>query len=183
MTAIPLGSPAETLGGAIGLWAGRVIGGAIGELAGPEAVPLGVIVGGKVGQWAGAAAGAYLASKMTDANQKVEKKTKAADTTASSASCPPPSEEEEKKRKQDAKDAKRMSPNELEKAAKNNDYDNAHKLKDDFGLNSKSDIFVDKNGEMYSGPAQGVGDNNPLFLNKNGGRSGLLPPEECRPNS
>lgn len=56
-----------------------------------------------------------------------------------------------------AKDAKRMSSKQLEKAAKENGYKDAHALKEDYGLNSKSDIFVDKDGNLYAGPRQGSG--------------------------
>lgn len=58
---------------------------------------------------------------------------------------------------QDAKDAKRMSDKELDKACKNNGYKDAHDLKNQFGLDSKQDIFADKNGNMYSGPRKGTG--------------------------
>lgn len=74
---------------------------------------------------------------------------------------------------QDAKDAKRMTDKELDKACKNNNYKNAHELKDDLGLNSKSDIFVDKNGNMYSGPRQGTGI--PQYLHMN--IEGWVPPK------
>ena len=41
-------------------------------------------------------------------------------------------------------------------------------MKDDLGLNSKSDIFSDKNGNMYSGPRQGTGTPNYLHMNIRG---------------
>ena len=41
-------------------------------------------------------------------------------------------------------------------------------MKDDLGLNSKSDIFSDKNGNMYSGPRQGTGTPNYLHMNTRG---------------
>lgn len=66
---------------------------------------------------------------------------------------------------QDARDAKRMSGKELDKACKNNNYKDAHDMKRDLGLDSKSDIFVDKNGNMYSGPRQGTG--LPQYLHMN----------------
>lgn len=92
MTSVPMDKAGETLGGVIGTWVGRVIGGAIGELIGPEGIPIGAAIGGKVGQWAGQAvgkaAGAYLASQMSAANEKVEEKTKAAETTDACSTCP-----------------------------------------------------------------------------------------------
>lgn len=67
-----------------------------------------------------------------------------------------------------ARDAKRMSGKELDKACKNNGYKDAHDLKRDFGLDRKWDIFVDKNGQLYSGPRQGSGTPQPLYINKSG---------------
>lgn len=69
---------------------------------------------------------------------------------------------------QDAKDAKRMSDKELNKACKANGYEDAHALKKDFGLDSKSDIFADGNGNMYSGPRKGTGIPDYLHINTNG---------------
>lgn len=69
---------------------------------------------------------------------------------------------------QDAKDAKRMSPRELDKACRENGYKDSHAMKDDMGLNSKSDIFVDKNGNMYSGPKKGSGVPQYLHMNTRG---------------
>ena len=69
---------------------------------------------------------------------------------------------------QDAKDAKRMSDKELKKACKANGYEDAHAMKSDLGLDSKSDIFADKNGNMYSGPRKGTGLNQYLHMNTGG---------------
>lgn len=69
---------------------------------------------------------------------------------------------------QDARDAKRMSEKELDKACKNNDYKDAHDMKRKMGLDSKSDIFVDKNGNMYFGPRQGTGLPQYLYMNTMG---------------
>ncbi|WP_408611927.1 RHS repeat-associated core domain-containing protein [Chitiniphilus purpureus] len=66
---------------------------------------------------------------------------------------------------QDAKDATRMSDKELDRACKNNGYKDAHDMKRDLGLDSKGDIFSDKNGNMYSGPRKGTGI--PQYLNMN----------------
>jgi hypothetical protein len=73
---------------------------------------------------------------------------------------------------QDAKDAKRMSDKELQKACKANGYEDAHALKRDLGLDSKSDIFSDGKGNMYSGPRQGTG--TPQYLHMN--IFGITPP-------
>ncbi len=69
---------------------------------------------------------------------------------------------------QEAKDAKRMSKKELDKAAKNNGYKDAHDMKRDYNMDSKSDIFVDRHGNLYEGPRQGAGTPQPLGINKHG---------------
>ena len=69
---------------------------------------------------------------------------------------------------QDAKDANRMSNKELDKACKNNGYEDAHEMKRDHDLGSDRDIFVDKNGNMYSGPRKGPGTNQYLHMNTQG---------------
>ncbi len=69
---------------------------------------------------------------------------------------------------QDAKDAKRMTDKELDKACKNNGYRDAHDMKRDLRLDSKNDIFVDKDGNMYSGPRQGTGTPQYLHMNTSG---------------
>ncbi|MED5596113.1 RHS repeat-associated core domain-containing protein [Janthinobacterium sp. P210006] len=66
---------------------------------------------------------------------------------------------------QEARSAKRMSEKELDKACKNNNYKNAHEMKRDLKLDSRYDIFSDKNGNMYSGPRQGTG--LPKYLHMN----------------
>ncbi|MES2785274.1 MAG: RHS repeat-associated core domain-containing protein [Pseudomonadota bacterium] len=69
---------------------------------------------------------------------------------------------------QEARDAKRMSERELNKACRANGYEDAHSLKRDLGLDSKSDIFVDKNGNLYSGPRKGSGVPQYLHMNTRG---------------
>ena len=69
---------------------------------------------------------------------------------------------------QDALDAKRMTDRELDKACKANGYEDAHAFKKDLGLDSKSDIFVDKNGNLYSGPRKGSGIPQYLHMNNRG---------------
>ncbi|MDD2777107.1 MAG: hypothetical protein PHU06_14240 [Gallionella sp.] len=61
-----------------------------------------------------------------------------------------------------------MSDKELDKACKKNGYKDAHDFKRELGLDSKSDIFVDKNGNMYSGPRQGTGNLQYLHMNETG---------------
>jgi hypothetical protein len=73
------------------------------------------------------------------------------------------------KDEENAGDIKKLSKKELEKAAQNNGYDDAHALKDDFGLDSKSDIAVDKKGNLYStSRKKGERGFEPLGLNKDG---------------
>jgi RHS repeat-associated protein len=69
---------------------------------------------------------------------------------------------------QDAKDAKRMSDKELDKACKNNGFKDAHEMKKANGLDSRSDIFADRNGNMYSGGRQGSRVPEYLHMNKMG---------------
>lgn len=69
---------------------------------------------------------------------------------------------------QEARQAKRMSEQELDKACKANGYEDAHALKRDLGLDSKLDIFSDKNGNMYSGPRMGSGVPQYLRMNTRG---------------
>jgi len=72
---------------------------------------------------------------------------------------------------QSAKDAKRMSDKELDKACKNNGYRDAHDMKRDFGYGSDTDIFSDKDGNMYAGPRKGSG--TPQYIHMNA--SGVVP--------
>ena len=69
---------------------------------------------------------------------------------------------------QDALDAKRMTDRELDKPCRANGYEDAHAFKKDLGLDSKSDIFVDKNGNLYSGPRKGSGIPEYLHMNNRG---------------
>ena len=66
-------------------------------------------------------------------------------------------------------DIKKLSDKELDKAAKANGYKRAHDLKDDYGLDSKSDIGVDQDGNLYSAPRiKGQSGFQPLGINKDG---------------
>jgi len=67
------------------------------------------------------------------------------------------------------RDSKRMSNKKLEQAAKRNGYKDAHDMKNQLGLDSKSDIYADKNGDMYSGGTKGHNRSlDPLGHNVNG---------------
>ena len=56
---------------------------------------------------------------------------------------------------QDALDAKRMTDRELDKACRANGYEDAHAFKKDLGLDSKSDIFVEKKWQFVFRTTQG----------------------------
>ena len=77
-------------------------------------------------------------------------------------------EDDEPKQIDPAKDTKRMDKKQLSRAAENNGYKDIHELKQDFNLGSKSDIFVDKAGNLYAGPRVGTGAMEPLNINANG---------------
>ena len=77
---------------------------------------------------------------------------------------------------QDAKDAKRMGGRELDKACRANGFDDAHHMKRELGLNSKSDIFADGKGNMYAGPRQGSGTPEYIHMNTNGITPAPTPP-------
>jgi RHS repeat-associated protein len=72
---------------------------------------------------------------------------------------------------QSAKDAKRMSDKELDKACKNNGYEDAHDMKRDLGYGKETDIYADKDGNMYAGPRKGTG--TPQYIHMN--TSGIVP--------
>ena len=78
---------------------------------------------------------------------------------------PPDPNNDDGDNEQNGKDTKRMSKKELDKAARNNGYKDAHDMKRDYQLDSKRDIFVDKNGNMYEGPRQGTGTPQSLGIN------------------
>jgi hypothetical protein len=69
------------------MWAGRVLGGAVGELFGPEAVPLGAWLGGRGGAMAGRALGEALSSYMESANDNAQAKTKDKDAAVPCVNC------------------------------------------------------------------------------------------------
>lgn len=69
---------------------------------------------------------------------------------------------------QEARDAKRMSEGELHRACRANGYQDAHTLEQELGLDARSDIFVDKNGNMYAGPRKGSGLPQYLHMNTRG---------------
>jgi hypothetical protein len=67
-----------------------------------------------------------------------------------------------------AKSSKRMSGSQLDKACRNNNFEDAHDLKKQFGLSSDSDIFADSDGNMYYGPRQGTGTPQYMWMNTEG---------------
>lgn len=144
---------------------GAVIGLEVGAAGGPIGAAIGAIVGGIIGTgiWFG---GAWLVDQMMTADDEAEQSLSpdVAETEVCST-CQPPDEEPSE---QEAKDAKRMKDKQLDQAAKNNGYRDAHDLKNDLGLNSKSDIFVDKQGRMYAGPRLGSGTPRYLHMNAEG---------------
>ena len=107
------------------------------------------------------------ASEAADAEEKADENDNAGtqSATCSTGDCgeEPPEDDE-----QDGKDAKRMSDKRLDKAAKRNGYRDAHHLKEDFQLDSRSDIFADRNGNMWAGPRKGTGAMERLGINING---------------
>ncbi len=104
------------------------------------------------------------ATQMEQADEGAEDDSLPGTVIDACSTCEPPDDEDE----QAAKDSKRMSKKELESAAKKNGYEDAHALKRDYGLDSRSDIFVDKQGNMYAGPRQGTGTPQRLGINING---------------
>jgi Bacterial toxin 33 len=114
--------------------------------------------------------GAYMISQsMSNAEEEADKKLESGTAAQACSTCPPPEDKDKKDdEEQKAKDSKRMSDKELDKAAKNNGYKDAHDLKRDFQLDSKYDIFKGKDGQMYYGPRQGTGTPQPMNLNISG---------------
>ncbi|MGF1461638.1 MAG: polymorphic toxin type 33 domain-containing protein [Maricaulaceae bacterium] len=88
--------------------------------------------------------------------------------TPTSTPAPPEPEPEPEDEEKLARDAKRLSKSELDRAAKNNGYEDIHDLKDEYGLTSKQDIFRDKNGDLYEGPRKGPGPRRKLDINQSG---------------
>ena len=138
----------------------------------PELGPPGWIILGLIGLGVGGVAlynhMSSSSNSAADETDKANEKAKDLPAADTKGTCPECDEEKKKKEEQKAKDSKRMSTKELEKAAQNNGYDDIHQLKNDFGLDSKSDIFKDIDGNMYSGPRQGTGIPQPLGINVNG---------------
>lgn len=97
-------------------------------------------------------------------NDKKDDKDASPDGLVAAAGTPDPDDKGKKDKEKDdekktdtSKDTKRMDTKELEKAAKKNGYEDAHDMKRDLDLDRFSDVFVDKSGKMYAGPARGVG--------------------------
>jgi hypothetical protein len=101
---------------------------------------------------------------MSDANDEAPKSAKRSNPAEACSNCEPPEDDEE----DSSKDSKRMSHKELDKAAKKNGFQDAHEFKRELGYDSKTDIFVDKKGNMYAGPRQGTGKLESLHYNIKG---------------
>lgn len=147
-----------------GVLHGGRTGAQIGAIGGPWGAAIGGIAGAILGGVAGWWLGEQIANQMSGADEEAEKKLGTQSATDACSNCQPPEDDEEQK----AKDSKRMSDKELDRAAKNNGYKDAHDLKRDFGLDSKYDIFKGKDGQMYYGPRQGTGTPQPMNLHVNG---------------
>lgn len=150
--------------------AGVLHGGRTGAQLGALAGPLGAAAGAVAGAIIGGAIGWWITnqavSQMSGADEEAEKKLGSEPAVDACSTCPPPEGDDKKDdEEQKAKDSKRMSNKELDKAAKNNGYKDAHELKRDFQLDSKYDIFKGKDGQMYYGPRQGSGTPQPMNLN------------------
>ena len=131
------------------------------DAAWPKWVGYGLLLGGA---WA---VDAIMSDDDTAQSESSEEK--CPDNASSSSSDPEQDPDgDDGDDEQRAKDAKRMSKKELNKAARNNGYKDAHEMKRDFQLDSKSDIFVDRYGELYHGPRQGSGIPQRLGINING---------------
>lgn len=63
---------------------------------------------------------------------------------------------------------RKLSDRELDAAAKKNGYRDAHDLKQDFGFGGETDIYVDKDGNMYGADRGGRGTSEPLDINVDG---------------
>jgi RHS repeat-associated protein len=79
-----------------------------------------------------------------------------------------PDKGDRKKTDQNVKDVKRVDTNRLDQAAKKNGYKDIHDLKRDLGYGKDTDIFVDKDGNLYAGPRLGTGRMEPLGINITG---------------
>lgn len=141
------------------------------------AIPPAVVALGKAVAFVGSAMGfAYgvneginaMSSNDQNADEKAEEQLSSGPIadTCPTGDCPIPPEDDDEEQK--GKDAKRMSKKELDRAAKNNGFKDAHDLKHEYGLDSKYDIFVDRKGDMYFGPRQGTGTPQSMGIKING---------------
>ena len=112
--------------------------------------------------------GALIVQSADDDAEETLSSAQTGDEVCSTCGDPEEDPPDDEPTEQDAKDAKRMKTNKLEEAARNNGYDNAHSMKDDLGLDSRYDIFVDRQGRMYAGPRQGSGTPQYLHMNVRG---------------
>jgi len=98
-----------------------------------------------------------IAENMNEANKAAgSSQSGTTSYTDACSSCQPPEDDEDDEK--DARDAKRVSSNrEADRIARNNGYRDAHHLKNEFNLNSRSDLFVGRNGKVYAGAHNGTG--------------------------
>lgn len=162
------GAAVGGVGALPGAIAGAIATGAPGATAGAL---VGAAGGGVYGFNKGSEAGASLDQAISDwwnADEMAEEQPSSGPIadTCPTGDCPIPPEDDDDEQK--GKDAKRMSKKELDRAAKNNDFKDAHDLKHEYGLDSKYDIFVDRKGDMYFGPRQGTGTPQSMGINING---------------
>ena len=132
-----------------------------GLAAGAEAVGDGI-------QATGEAISGVFSSSAENADEEAEKRLSEGSAVEACSTCPPPEDPDDEPTEQDAKDAKRMKTRQLEQAARNNGYRDAHHMKRELGLNSRYDIFADRQGRMYAGPRQGTGTPQYLHMNVRG---------------
>jgi hypothetical protein len=120
---------------------------------------------------------AATASDSETGDNSDASKESGATSISTAGSSPNPDEQDpnrDEKRNDNNKaqtDAKRMNDRQLDKAARNNGFRDIHDFKQELRLDSKSDIFVDKSGNLFSGPTRGFKgsvDLEPLGYNVNG---------------
>jgi len=100
-----------------------------------------------------------IAENMNEANKAAGSSQSGTTSYADAcSSCQPPPDDEEGEDGKNARDAKRISSNkEADRIARNNGFKDAHDLKRSFGLDSRSDLFVGRNGRVYAGAHNGRG--------------------------
>ncbi len=141
-------------GGGFGASEGAVLGGAIGA-----------VVGGYIGHQIDKAEDSYATyshqSKEATSNQgkaDAGAGAQAKADVAGTAATPPDPEDDGKKTKVEKNErnpqTNRLSPKELQKAAKRNGFRDVHEMKNELKIDKNFDVFVDREGNMYSGPTK-----------------------------